>query len=215
MKSHVAKILKKPVRVRRMMSVTLDGEQMELVEKLSLFFSRETASAFSKNQVVEEAVRAFTDESIEYIAEEYDFDLRSIPLTDMRQYKRETFVNIAAFDTVVFPAKDNESARKRFLQENAWYPVRLNKDKLQRMRYVAVYIGAPTSGITHYAQISGYEPMPGEIPGYKLLFGQPEELPHIVELGGMNAAGLRRPRYTTLALLLEAKTMDELFPMME
>lgn len=211
MKSHVAKILRRPVRERRMMSVALDGEQMELVEKLSLFFSRETSRAFSKNQVVEEAVRAFTDESAEYISERYDLDIRSATLTEMREYKRNTSVGIASFDTVVFPAKDNDSARLRLFEECAWYPVQLDRDKLEKIRYVAFYIGAPTSGITHYAHISAREPIPGEPRKYKLIFEPPEELPHTVELGGLSAAGMRRPRYTTLALLLEAVTMDELF----
>lgn len=211
MRSHVARILKKPVRTRRMMSVALDNEQMELVEKLSLFFSRETSRAFSKNQFVEEAVRAFADESAEYIAEQYDIDIRSITLTEMREYKRSTNVGVAAFDTVVFPAKDNDSAKLRLFSEQAWYPVRLDREKLEKIRYVAFYIGAPTSGITHYACISSREPIPGEPGKYKLNFDAPEALPRPVELGGLSAAGMRQPRYTTLALLLEALTMEELF----
>lgn len=211
MKSHVAGILRRSARKRRIMSVALDSDQMDLVEKLSLFFSRETSRAFSKNQVVEEAVRAFTDESAEYISDRYDLDIRSATLTEMREYKRGTSIAVASFDTVVFPAKDNESAKLRLFEEHAWYPVQLDKDKLQKIRYIAFYIGAPTSGITHYARISSHEPMPGEPQKCKLLFEPPEELPQPVELGSLNAAGMRRPRYTTLALLLEAATMDELF----
>lgn len=211
MKSHVARILKGPVRVRRMMSLSLDSEQMELVEKLALFFSRETTRAFSKNQVIEEAVRAFTDESAEYIAEQYELDIRSATLTEMRQYKCSTNIGIASFDTVVLPMRNDEAARQRLFDEQACYPVQLDKEKLEKIRYIAFYIGAPTSGITHYANITAHEPILGEKRKYLLRFDSPEELPQMVELGGLQAAGLRRPRYTTLALLLEARTMDELF----
>lgn len=210
MKSHVAKILKRPIRSRRMMSVALDGEQMELVEKLSLFFSRETSRPFSKNQVVEEAVRAFTDESAEYIAEQYSMDIRSVTLTEMRDYKRSTSVNIAAFDAVVFPARDNPAAREKIFTERAWYPVSLDKEKLEKIRYAAFYIGAPTSGVTHYAHITAYEPLDGGA-GFKLFFDEPEELPEKIESGDPHSSAPRRPRYTTLALLLEARTIDELF----
>lgn len=211
MKSHVAGILKKPVRARRTMRVALDGEQMDLVEKLSLFFSRETSRTFSKNQVIEEAVRAFADESAEYISEQYDLDIRSITLTEMREYKRSTNVGIAAFDTVVFPVRDNDQVKLKLFTEHAWYPVQLDRKKLDKIRYAAFYIGAPTQGITHYAVISSCEPIFGEPNKYKLIFDAPEALPNQVELGGFNAVGMRRPRYTTLALLLEALTMDELF----
>lgn len=211
MKSHVARLLKQPARTRRMMSVSLDNEQMELVEKLSLFFSRETSHAFSKNQVVEEAVRAFTDESAEYISETYDMDIRSATLTEMREYKRNTSVGVAAFDTIVIPFRDNEPTRQRLFKENSWYPVRLDKDKLQRIRYLAMYFGSPVMGITHYAAIAGQEPIPGEQGAYKLILEPSEELGRVVELGYFNASRLRRPRYTTLAMLLEARTMDELF----
>ncbi|MCL2034154.1 MAG: hypothetical protein FWG94_05415 [Oscillospiraceae bacterium] len=211
MKSHVAKILKAPVKVRRMMSVSLDGEQMELVEKLSLFFSRETSRAFSKNQVIEEAVRAFTDESATYISEQYDMDIRSVTLTEMREYKRVTNVGIAAFDTVLLSAKDNAGAKTRLFSERAWYPVHLDREKLEKIRYVAFYTGAPTSAVTHYAPITMYEPVTGQKNRFKLCFEELEELPHPIELGNYSAAGLRRPRYTTLSLLLEAKTIEDLF----
>lgn len=211
MKSHVAKILKRPARSRRMMSVALDDEQMELVEKLSLFFSRETSHAFSKNQVVEEAVRAFTDESAEYIAEQYDLDIRSVTLTEMRDYKRSTSVNIAAFDTVVFPVRDEAEAKNKIFTERAWYPVALDREKLDKLRYAAFYIGAPTSGVTHYARVTACEPLEDGSGRYRLFFDEPEELPEKIESGGPVSGGLRRPRYTTLALVLEARTLDELF----
>lgn len=211
MRSHVARILKKPMKIRRMMSVTLDGEQMEMVEKLSLFFSRETHRTFSKNQVIEEAVRAFADESAEYITEEYDMDIRSITLTEMQEYKRMTSVEVAAFDTVILPAKDNESCRRALFEEHMWYPVQLNSDKLKQIQFVALYIGAPCSGITHYARILSYGPLTGDPKKQILRFEPPEELPSKIELGDMNAAGMRRPRYTTLGLMLEAKLMEDLF----
>ena len=211
MKNRVAKILRQPARTRRMMSVTLDSEQMEMVEKLSLFFTCKTNRAFSKRHVVEEAVRAFTEESAEYISEAYDFDIRSVTLTEMQQYQGCGNVMVAAFDTVILPAKDNENCRRALFEEHAWYPVQLSSEKLAHIQYLAIYIGAPCSGITHYARITSYEPAPGMPEKQLLRFEPPEELPFKLCLGGMHAAGLRKPRYTTLSLLLEARTIEDLF----
>lgn len=139
-----------------------------------------------------------------------DMNIRSETLTEMREYKRATSVGIAAFDTVLLPAKDNEAAKSRLFVEHAWYPVQMKREKLEKIRYVAFYVGAPTSAVAYYASITAYEPLSGEPNKFKLSFEEPEALLPPVGLGNYSA-GLRRPRYTTLALLLEAKTVDELF----
>lgn len=211
MRNHVARILKKPVRERKMMSLSLDREQMELVEKLSLFFSRETQRGFSKNQVVEEAVRAFVKESADYIAEEFDMDIREIPLTEMQQYKRVCTVDIGVLDTVVLPIRDEDICRCQVFERSCWTPLQLDRDKLTNMKYAAFYFCTPTCAITHFARIKEFTPVADDPRKHVLHFDSMEELGKRIEWAQPTAGRLRRPRYTVFSLLLEAKTMEELF----
>lgn len=61
--------------------------------------------------------------------------------------------NDETFDTVVFPAHE-EGFRETFLDENKWYYVRIRKDRIPNLKYIAIYVGAPVSKITHYAKIA-------------------------------------------------------------
>lgn len=211
MRSHVARLLKKPVRSRKMLSVSLDQDQFEMVEKLSLFFSKETNHSFSKNQVVEEAVRAFVDESVNFIFDEYAFDIRNTTLTEMQQYKQVCTVNISELDTVVLPVRDDLACKQMLFERQSWNPVQLDREKLQTMKYVAFCFGHPTGAITHYARIKSFALLPGDINKQILHFYPPEPLGQQLEWREPGVSRLRRPRYTAFALLLEAKSIEELF----
>lgn len=202
--------MKRPQRVRKMMSVSLDKDQMELIEKLSLFFSRETNRSFSKNRVVEEAVRAFVEDSASYIAAEYDLDIHGVTLTEMQRYKQSSTVDIGVLDTVVLPVRDDEAARESVFSRCAWELSRLDREKLGGMKYAAFYFCSPTCSITHYAPLRSFAPCGGDARRQTIRFGTPEELGHTLEW--RQAGGrLRRPRYTAFSLLLEAKSIEELF----
>lgn len=211
MRSHVARLLKQPVRTRKMVSVALDADQFEMVEKLSLFFTRELGHNFSKNQVIEEAVRAFADESTDYIFDEYDLDLRNTTLTDLQQYKRICTIDISALDTVVLPVRDDESCKKMLFEDRQWNPVQLDHEKLHHLKYAAFCFGNPTGAITHYARIRSYVPAAGDTRKKILHFDPPETIGERLEWREQGRSRLRRPRYTAFALLLEAKNIEELF----
>lgn len=209
LRSHVIKLLKQPVRKRRMMSVALDADQYELVEKLSLFLSREVGNSVSKNQVVEEAVRAFVIESVSYIAEEFDMDIYNTTLTELRDYKRISTIDVGALDTVVLPVRDDEDCRKLLFEQWRWTPVQLEGEKLRNLKFAAFCFGHPTGAITHYAAVKSYASLQ-EDPRKKILhFTPPEALGHPLEW--RETGRLRRPRYTAFAMLMEAKSIEELF----
>lgn len=211
MRSHVVRLLRQPVRERRMMSVALDSGQYELVEKLSLFLTRETGRNISKNQVVEEAVRAFVIESTGYISEEFEMDLYNTTLTELRDYKRVCTIDIGALDTVVLPVRDDMDCKRQLFQQRLWNPVQIDNEKLKNLKFAAFCFGHPTSGITHYAAIRSYAPAKDD-PRKKILhFEPPETLAHSLEWRDAGRSRLRRPRYTAFAMLMEAKSIEELF----
>ena len=211
MKHPVARLLAPPVKSRRNMSISLEEGQMAMVEKLSVFLSQKANRTISKNHVVEEAVRTFSEESADYICQEYDFDIRSATMADLQEY-RSTCVKVLDFDTVIVPAKDNDAYRKALLHARAWGNVRIDRNKLDKIKYVAIYVGAPTSGIQYYAKLKRYYPALNEPEKYVLEFdGEAVQLAYKVVLGDLHPSSMRSCRYTTLELLLQAQLVEELF----
>lgn len=115
------------------------------------------------------------------------------------------------YDTVVFPAYE-DGFRETFLDENRWYYVRVRKDRIEKLKYIAVYVGAPRSKITHYAKIAedGFEYDENEKKYIIHFDGQAIELEHPIPLGSASAASTRAPRYTTLQKLLTAEEYKDL-----
>lgn len=191
----------------RKICVLVGKEQMALVEKL-LAFLGESEEGDSESKILEQAVRAFTDEKVRYIATRYDIDVHSSTLTEMRQYRRETGVDIASRDTIVLPIPDTAENRSCVLEKCHWKVGALESEKLRGISYVGLYWRSPTWAVTHYAKILSVEPAVDG--GTILAFDTPEPLRE--PLGPRDPENrLRRPRYTTLTLLMEARTLEELF----
>lgn len=210
MQKHVARLLGKPVRGRKTMSVMLDSDQTELLEKLSLFFSQHAGRNISRNRVIEEAVRAFIDDSADYIADRYDLRIRDISLSELQAHSSGVAVDICTLDTVVIPVRDGAEGAA-LLQSGRTMPLQMDRDKLRCTRYVAFYFGSPTSAITHYARVRGNAPSAEDPKKMELRFDAPEELHRQLEWGDPEGKWLRRPRYTVLKMLLEASMIEELF----
>jgi hypothetical protein len=113
-------------------------------------------------------------------------------------------------DTIIISAKE-ESFYEVFLGEWCWYPIRIGTEKLKTVRWIAVYQTAPISAITHFARIDQIVDYL-ETGRYKIVFGEPEELPHHVTLGVDRNKTLQGQRYTTMAKLKKALVIDDLKP---
>lgn len=59
-------------------------------------------------------------------------------------------------DMLIVPAKA-EGFKKEFIDNNCWYAVRLNENKIESLKYIAAYQVAPISAITHIAKIKSIE----------------------------------------------------------
>lgn len=213
MKSRVRRLLEPTEKTRKTFSVSMSSEQMEMVDKLALFFAEKTGQKFSRNQMIEEAVGGFIDDSMEVIREQFDMDIRFIPLAELERSHNLRCTNVTELDTVIVPARDNDDYRENFFLQRKWCNVRILEEKLQCMRYLAVYVGAPTSGITHVAQIANYQKDPENPSRFVIHFSDtPQPLPNIVVAGDpAAAAGMRSCRYTAIDILRRAHTIQELF----
>ena len=123
-----------------------------------------------------------------------------------------TEVTPEELDTVVVPAR-REGFEEVFLGENCWYKIGMSSSMVDQIEYIAAYRTAPVSAITHYAEVASIEKYQ-DTGKYILHFKEPAEeidripLPEDHE-GGVAPQGRQ---YTTFERLMEATTLDEVFP---
>ena len=114
-------------------------------------------------------------------------------------------------DTVVVPAQE-PGFTKTFLGEDSWDAIRISGGMLERIKYIAAYQTAPISKITYYAPVERIEPF-GNEGKYRLIFAEPAKpLPQPIPFADAPQGSMKGPRYTSIAALLLAKKVSDLFP---
>lgn len=113
------------------------------------------------------------------------------------------------FDTIVVPARE-EGFKQRFLGEDCWFAIRINKKHISKIKYIAAYQVAPVGAITHYAEVKKITPY-GDTGKYMLTF---KEAAH--KLGpiqrGESSINMQSPRYAQLRRIIEASGLDDIWP---
>jgi hypothetical protein len=114
------------------------------------------------------------------------------------------------FDTVIVPAQ-KDGFDEVFLGQNCWYAIRIAGGALPKIRWIAAYQTRPISAITHYAPVKSIEPY-GDGTKYKLNFTEPAKpLPNPIPFADATTGSMQGTRYTSLAALLAAKKVADLF----
>ncbi len=111
-------------------------------------------------------------------------------------------------DTVIVPAQ-KENFEKMFLGEKCWYSIRISGGMLERIKFIAVYVGAPVKAITHYAPVNRIEPY-GETSKYKLVFSEAAKPIGPIPLGRLTPVAMMGPKYTTFEKLKAATKLSDL-----
>ena len=113
-------------------------------------------------------------------------------------------------DTVVVPAHE-DGFKRVFLGENRWWDVRIHPTMAKQLKYIAAYLTAPTSAITHYAPICSIDPWQNT---GKMVINFAEPARQITPLK-LTKTGRVRPlqglRYTNFEKLNHATSLDEAF----
>ena len=146
--------------------------------------------------------------------------LRILPILGVRVFEKPTPVATPgtkaiaprpdAKDTVVVPARE-PGFQRTFLDDNSWDAIRISGGMLDKIKYIAAYQSAPVSAITHYARVDRIEPY-GDSGKYRLIFAEPAKLlPHEVPFADAQPGAMKGPRYTSLAALLSATKVTDLF----
>lgn len=188
--------------VKKSVTINLEESILEDLRRIADKFNEVNKSkTFTRNLLIENAIESYIEEAKYILETDYNIDVNTDTESSIQEYN---------FDTVIFPAH-NSGFRETFLNENCWYSVRINEKRIDKLKYVAIYRSAPTSGITHYAEIDKIEQY--EDTDKKIIYFKSEaiELDNKINLGGINANSMRSPRYTTLKKLLCAKELKDLF----
>ena len=124
---------------------------------------------------------------------------------------RNITASIIPMDVLVVAARP-EGFQRVFLRELRWHAVKINPLYLDQLRYVAPYVSAPVSAITHYAPIDRIMLWEDATRYVVYLAGPPILLPHQVGLTpGGRLRSIQDRRYTWLPSLLNAASLDEVF----
>lgn len=153
-----------------------------------------------------------------FVTDEEEFDSHVHKYTpfqaDVREFKESKVAGgvIENVDTIVVPA-NKEGFEETFLGENCWYAIRISKSMIDKIKYVAGYQTAPTSAITHYAEVAKverYRDTDKFIIHFKDQAKEIGPLKLIPKPEGKVKAP-QSPRYTTFDNLKNAKSLDEVF----
>ena len=184
---------------RKAISINLDLEMLEKVDKVAKEFSKVGEKNYSRNSIIEMAIQEYINEAEKVLMELND-----------NQDSHEEEDAIKEFNLAIFPGY-NDGFEETFIGEDCWYPVRIKENKIPKIKYVAIYRAAPISGITHYAKV---KEMKQYIDTNKKIIhfdGKAIELPHVIKIGDTKPTAMRSPRYTTLAKLKNAYAVADLF----
>ena len=114
------------------------------------------------------------------------------------------------WDTLVCAAKE-DGFKGAFLDQKAWWAVRLSPKAIPHIKYIAMYQVAPISQITHYGKVDRIESY-RNTGKYKLcLDGSPIKLQKPVGLGKNPHLKPQGPKYAALEDILSANSLDDVF----
>ncbi|MBJ8325852.1 PIN-like domain-containing protein [Streptococcus pacificus] len=171
----------------------------ELRQELKIEFLRETGIQVKSK---------LSSEFINDILELSDNEKESIEneITEIEKISTE----IEYQDTIIVRAKKH-GFNEVFLGEDSWYWVRIDKDRIPFVNYIAVYQTSPVKEITHYATIKDFETSDEDPTKKKIIFkNKATELKKHIPLGNdWNA--LQSNRYTNFQNLFNSKDTDDLF----
>ena len=133
---------------------------------------------------------------------------------DIREFKESKVAGgiIENIDTIVIPAR-KKAFEEGFLRENCWYSIRISKSMIDKIKYIAAYRTAPTSAITHYAEVSKIERYKDTDKFIVYFKGQAQKIGplNLIPKPKGKVTAPQASRYTTFEKLKSAKSLDDVF----
>ncbi len=148
-------------------------------------------------------------EDVAYRFEPFLSDLENTVESDSPRTRRPRS-DLSEIDTVVVPARD-EGFEQVFIGEQCWHAVRLHGSMRPQIKHIAAYRVAPTSAITHVAEVRAIEPWK-DTSKFVLYFREPAKpIEPIPFVKGGHLKSFQSLRYTSIDKLRSAKTIDDIW----
>lgn len=109
------------------------------------------------------------------------------------------------YDTIVCPAHQG-GFETEFLGRNRWYAIRISKNVIPRLRYIALYVTSPISQITHYGRIRSITPWHNTKKYIVKLSGKAKRIGPIEFSPKVN---IQAPRLALMDRLMRARTLAD------
>ncbi|KAB2770258.1 MAG: hypothetical protein AB7I42_08500 [Bradyrhizobium sp.] len=113
-------------------------------------------------------------------------------------------------DTIVVPAHP-KGFNEVFVKEHRWPNVKIDRRRIENVKYIAVYQTGPVSAITHYAEIASFEALK-QTGRYDLFLKGGPIAVDPVPYTAADVCAVQGPRYTKLKLVLSARHLTRAFP---
>ncbi len=195
---------------KRQLTFNASENLIEAMDQISKEFEKINDQTYPRNALLQDAIMSYINEIDSVLKEEYNVDIFKEKVLEEEPdpyHQRENM----DFDMVIYPGY-SDGFYSAFLNEKRWYYVRIQKEKIEHLKYIAIYLGKPVSGITHYAKISKYVPS-DRFPGKYIVWLEEDsivQLPEKIKLGNTSPAATRAPKYTTFKRFQRASTFQDL-----
>ena len=122
--------------------------------------------------------------------------------------------NTNEINTLLVPTgKSGDGFEEVFLNEHAWYYLRISSEKLKKFKYIAAYQPAPVSAVTHIAEIEKFIEVENEkgLQRRKAIFKAPaDKIITPVPFGSAKSGSMQGPRYVNKEELLQCTDLGDL-----
>lgn len=199
----------KNMRTQELVKKFSSGNYLQSLQEDYIFKKRETSGISTEDDEMQ-VFHDFSEGEHEVIYKSNDIEVFEEGLNIIERLESEYEYK----DTIVVPARLLGFAEV-FLGEDRWYSVRISKDRIPYLKYIAVYQSHPKSAVTYVAKIDKIVSSPYETGKRMVVFdGCAKQLKRPIPLGE-NDLALQSPRYTNHRKLVSASTVGDLFDFSE
>ena len=113
-------------------------------------------------------------------------------------------------DTIVCPAQ-KEGFNDVFLRENRWFEIRINPERIPKIKYIAMYESKPIAAIRYVGKVKEIKPYKNS-GKYEVVLEGPATKIKPIKLSSENPnLAPQAPRYTIKTLIDKASTLEDIF----
>ena len=195
MNQKLKQILRNPSSEKKQFSFNVKPSLIVQMDQFANIISDISERPYTRNSLVEDAIEVYLKELNTYLQKKYP-------------EKFCTSKQEEVFDTVIYPSNEI-GYYEVFLKDKEWYFVRIQKEKVDKIKYIALYVKKPIGKVLTYGKVDRII-YSEENQKYIIQLKSIHSLENSIGIGNLSPAVTRSPKDTTLEKLLKAKTYADL-----